>query len=151
MTSLALDQSPAPIFSTGKSLCETQSEYTSSFPPPHSLDQRRLVFPTSQPDGSPSVSAFPQNCPNTVPGSLGPCDKWHWSLAWQGDGWWWGISPEKWHGAAFPQSTHLTVLEKQGRTVASPSVFCPALSNAVSSYSNPGDPFHPRVLFRMEC
>ena len=35
-----------------------------------------------------------------------------------------------------------------GRSVAFST---PILSNVVSSYGNPGDSFHSRVLFQMEC
>lgn len=45
---------------------------------------------------------------------------------------------------------HTELFGKPGVAVASPGIFCPALSNVVSSYNDPGDSSHPRVLFQME-
>lgn len=157
----------APVFSTGQPLCV--SFFTGTHATPIPLHQLILgteewglrfssfgLYPTSV-RLLPLSARFSSESSCHGAGHVGKnaCDKWlctsEDSLDPRGVVGGRESLPRSGNGDAFPQSTP-SCSRKPGRIVAWPSLFCPTLSNVVSSsYSNPGNSFHPRVLFQMEC
>lgn len=101
----------------------------------------------------PLVPAFPQSCPDTMPSSLGNMFG---TSGWVSFGaplmaggcWVAGHLGRETKWCHLPLERTPTCSTEPGRTVAFSTQ---TLSNVVSSYGNPGDSFHPRVLFQMEC
>ena len=159
MSSLPLNQSPWHLslqqgsLSAFPALCE----YTSPNPEHLLILWTKEDLGTLAVCGSPVaprlVPTFPQSCPGPMPGSLGNMLG---TSGWvpfgaplmAGGGWVAGNLGQETKWCRLPLKCTPSHSVELGRSVAFST---PTLSNVVSSYGNPGDSFHSRVLFQMEC